>query len=46
MMDISLAVLFYIFGAISGVLAAYAWLSDRLSIVDYEPTETDIGRPL
>lgn len=39
MMDLSLAILFYTFGAISGVLIAYAWLSDRLSIADYEPTE-------
>jgi len=39
MMDIALAVLFYIFGAISGALLAYAWLSDRMSIADYEPTE-------
>lgn len=46
MMDTALAIAIFVLGFVSGVLVAYAWLSDRLSIADYEPTETDIGRPL
>jgi len=39
MMDISLALAIFIGGAVAGALITYAWLSDRLSIADYEPTE-------
>lgn len=39
MMGTTLAIAIFVLGFASGALVAYAWLSDQLSIADYEPTE-------